>query len=127
MKKIVTYIKQGKGTGLLFLLAGAVIMTLFFIIPAKEMVKDIEPKIMLVAKDFLPITIENKKITTPTDTYKKLDNGNYMLVGEPLKHSLNDGETDVDCFFDGFASATPIIIDKTNFSALNSVPKEIIL
>lgn len=73
MKKIVTYIKQGKGTGLLFLLAGAVIMTLFFIIPAKEMVKDIEPKIMLVAKDFLPITIENKKITTPTDTYKKLD------------------------------------------------------
>jgi len=61
------------------------------------------------------------------DTYKKLENGNYMLVGEPLKHSLNDGKTDVDCFFDGFASVTPIIIDKTNFTALSTMPKEIIL
>ncbi len=73
MKKIVTYIKQGKGTGLLFLLAGAVIMTLFFIVPAKEMIKKLEPKIMLVAEDFLPITIENKKIISPADTYKRLD------------------------------------------------------
>jgi hypothetical protein len=73
MKKIATYIKQGKGTGLLFLLAGAVVMTLFFIIPTKEMIRDIEPKVMLVAKDFLPITIENQKITSPIDTYKRLD------------------------------------------------------
>lgn len=73
MNKIITYIKQGKGAGLLFLLAGAVIMTLFSIISAKEVFKDIEPKIMLVAEDFLPITIKDKKIISPQDTYKRID------------------------------------------------------
>ena len=54
-----------------------------------------------------------------TDTYITLDNGNYMLVGQPYNPTENDGNTDVDCFFNKEASATPIIINKTNYNILN--------
>ena len=73
MEKLTLYIKQGKGLGLLFLLAVAVIITFFENISLKTFLKDLEPKAILIAEDFLPIEIKDKQIVSPKDTYKRID------------------------------------------------------
>ncbi len=73
MEKIFLYIKQGKGHGLLFLLATAVISTLLFSVNLKTVLNEIKPKALLVAEDFLPIEIKDQKLVSHPDTYKRVD------------------------------------------------------
>ena len=73
MEKIRTYIKKGKGLGFLFLLASAVVMTIFMMFILKQTYSEMRPKVMLVADEILPITVSQGKITNPVDTYKRLD------------------------------------------------------
>ena len=73
MEKLINYIKNGKGLGLLFLLASAVLMTIIYMFATKEIIKNFEPKIMLIANDVLPISIKEQKIVSPLDTYKRID------------------------------------------------------
>lgn len=73
MEKIKTYIKNGKGLGFLFLLASAVLMTIFVIFLLKQTYNEMRPKVMLVADEILPITVSGGKITNPLDVYKRVD------------------------------------------------------
>ncbi len=73
MEKIMQYIKAGKGRGLIFLLAAAVVISFVGIIFLKQIYNSAEPKFMLVADEFLPITVQEGKIVNPIDTYKKVD------------------------------------------------------
>ena len=73
MEKITNYIKSGKGNGLLFLLATALIITIFWMFLFKQIYNGIKPQLLLAADDILPITVENSQITSPLDTYKKID------------------------------------------------------
>lgn len=73
MDKIVTYIKSGKGNGLLFLVATALITTIFWMFLFKQIYNDIKPQILIAADDILPITVKNSQITEPLENYKKID------------------------------------------------------
>ena len=73
MEKFILYIKQGKGIGALFLLATAVLVTMVLAISLRNSYSEVKPEIMLVANEFLPLTIENGKVVQPVDTYKKVD------------------------------------------------------
>ena len=73
MEKIVNYVRNGKGLGLLFLLAISVLMTIAMLLAAKSFYGDMRPDVLLVANDFLPITVENNKIVSPANTYKRVD------------------------------------------------------
>ena len=94
MEKIINYIKNGKGLGLLFLLAGSVLITIMYMFVAKEMIKNFEPKVMLIANDFLPLTVNEQKITSPLDTYKRIE------------INLSDDEQSKDLF--------PVVLDTKN-------------
>lgn len=84
MEKIFTFIKQGKGIGLLFILASAVLITLMFSFVAKDIFSEIRPKLMLTAEDFLPITIKGGRIVEPANVYKRvtLDLGESGKAGD---------------------------------------------
>ena len=73
MEKFVNYIRNGKGNGLIFLLAAAVLVTIFFVFTIKQLYTDVKPRVLLAAEDLLPISIEGGKIVSPADTYKTLE------------------------------------------------------
>ncbi len=73
MEKIVNYVYRGKGVGLLFILAASVLVTIVMLIVGKNFYGEMRPQMMLVANDFLPITVENGKIVSPADTYKRVN------------------------------------------------------
>lgn len=73
MDKFINYIKGGKGNGLIFLLAAAVLVTIFFVFTIKQVYTDAKPRILLAAEDLLPITVEGGKVVSPADTYKTLE------------------------------------------------------
>jgi hypothetical protein len=101
MEKIVNYIKNGKGIGFIFLLAVAVLITLIITIKFKEFSVPIREEIVTISKDFLPITVSEGKIISPTNTYIRKD----------IKLSKNDNE-------DSF----PIVLDTR--SETSSIPSE---
>ena len=72
MDKILNYIRNGRGYGFIFLLAVAVLKTIPIMVELKSVYTDLQPKIMLIANDFLPINVENGKIVEPVNTYKRL-------------------------------------------------------
>lgn len=73
MEKIRNYIKNGKGLGFLFLLASAVVMTIFVVFILKQTYTELRPQMMLVADEILPITVREGKIVQPQDVYKRVD------------------------------------------------------
>ncbi len=73
MEKFILYIKQGKGIGALFLLATAVLVTMVLMMSVKNLYSDAKPEVLLVANEFLPLTIENGKVVEPAGSYKKID------------------------------------------------------
>lgn len=73
MNKIVNYIRQGKGQGLLFLLAAAVLVTIFAVTFVKYQYNEFRPQLLSAMDELLPITVQNGKIVSPEDTYKKID------------------------------------------------------
>ena len=73
MEKLLNYIKNGRGHGFIFLTAVSVLITTFFMITLKASYTEIKPKIELIAQDFLPLTVTNKEISSPLDTYKRLE------------------------------------------------------
>lgn len=85
MNKLLTYIKHGKGYGLLFLLASAVVITILYMINFKTVFSEIKPQIELVAEDFLPITIKDKQIVSHPNTYKSV----YLQLGDATKSDFN--------------------------------------
>ena len=72
MDKIINYIKKGRGLGFIFLLAVAVLKTIPIMFEMKSVYADLQPKIMLIADDFLPIKIEKGKVVEPVNVYKRL-------------------------------------------------------
>lgn len=78
MEKIANYIKNGKGIGVLFLLAASVLIALIMMFGIKDVYSTIRPQASLIAEDILPLTIKNHKIVNPINTYKKL----YLTVGD---------------------------------------------
>lgn len=73
MNKIVNYIRQGKGQGLIFLLAAAVLVTIFAVTFIKYQYNEFRPQIISAMDEMLPITVQNGQIVSPKDTYKKID------------------------------------------------------
>lgn len=73
MEKFILYIKQGKGIGALFLLAAAVLITMMLTISLRNSYSEGKPEIMLVANEFLPLTVKDGQVVQPVDTYKKVD------------------------------------------------------
>jgi len=73
MNKIVNYIRQGKGKGLLFLLAAAVLMTIFTVSFVKYQYNAFRPQLISAMNEMLPITVKNGQIVSPENTYKKVD------------------------------------------------------
>lgn len=73
MNKILNYIRQGKGRGLIFLLAAAVLVTIFTVTFVKYQYNEFRPKLISAMDELLPITVENGQIVSPQDTYKKID------------------------------------------------------
>lgn len=73
MNKILNYIRQGKGRGLIFLLAAAVLVTIFTVTFIKYQYNEFRPKLVSAMDELLPITVENGQIVSPQDTYKKID------------------------------------------------------
>ena len=72
MEKLKNYILNGKGMGLLFLLASAVVMAVVSMFIFRSIYQDVKPSVILVAQDVLPVTIKNKEIVEPQNMYKKL-------------------------------------------------------
>lgn len=73
MEKFILYIKQGKGIGALFLLAAAVLITMMLAFSLKNSYSEVKPEIMLVANEFLPLTVKDGQVVQPVDAYKKVD------------------------------------------------------
>lgn len=73
MEKIWEYVKRGKGWGLLFLLAYAVLLTIFIMFNVKTVYNALEPQIGLISRDFLPLTVVQNKIVDPINTYKRMN------------------------------------------------------
>ena len=69
------YIKNGRGFGLLFLLASALLCTLMFSFVVRDAYNTYSPKIVEIANNFLPIEIQNGKIVSPEDFYKEVKIG----------------------------------------------------
>lgn len=97
MEKIANYIKNGKGLGLLFLLAASVLITLVIMLNVKDIYKAIHPQALLIAEDILPLTIQNHKVVAPTNAYKELN--------------LSIGDTKTDNF------SFPIVLDTRSESS----------
>lgn len=76
-------------------------------------------------KEIKGIKITKLGVQKYSDRYENLGNNEYMLVGEALEHDKNDLDCDVEWIQQGYATATPMIIDKTAYSLMNSLPKEI--
>lgn len=57
---------------------------------------------------------------TYSDNYVRSKDGSYMLVGYPLVCE-QDEENDVPLSSKGFVTITPIIYDRTDYSALNAI------
>jgi len=79
MNKIVNYIRQGKGQGLIFLLAAAVLVTIFAVTFVKYQYNDFRPQLISAMDEMLPFTVQNGQIVEPKDSYKKID---LKLSGE---------------------------------------------
>ncbi len=60
-----------------------------------------------------------------SDRYEYLGNNEYMLVGEALEHDKNDFDCDVEWIQEGYATATPLILDKTAYKIINEMPREL--
>ncbi len=71
MNKLMNYIKNGKGIGVLFIMAAAVVMTLAMMIMFKDVYAALQPQAELIAEDILPLTVKNHKIVNPAKTYKR--------------------------------------------------------
>lgn len=56
-----------------------------------------------------------------TDTYLLGEDGNYTLVGEPIAHDKNEEDCDVEWIRKGFATITPVLLDRTAFSVLEKL------
>ena len=57
MEKFVNYVRNGKGIGLLFMLAASVVVTIVMLLVAKNFYGEMRPQALIVANDFLPITV----------------------------------------------------------------------
>lgn len=73
MEQIINYIKNGKGIGALIILAAAVLSTITLMITTRHFYNQVHPQIMLVAQDFLPITVEGGKIVNPVNIHKRIE------------------------------------------------------
>ena len=73
MDRLLFYVKNGKGIGFLFLLAAAVLSTMLIMINVRSVYAELKPEIVLVANEFLPITVKDGKIIQPLNTYKKIE------------------------------------------------------
>ena len=73
MKNILNYIAKGKGYGLVFLLASSIVIATVYVFIFKNLCKEVEPSLFLVAEDILPITVKDGKIVEPENEYKDLD------------------------------------------------------
>lgn len=73
MNRLLFYIKNGKGIGILFLLASAVLSTMFIMVSVRSIYTEFKPEIVLVANEFLPITVKDGEIIQPVNAYKKLE------------------------------------------------------
>lgn len=82
MEKLVNYVKNGKGIGLLFLLASATIVTLLFVMVFRNFYSSFSPEMLKAADELLPITVKNGQIVNPADTYKEI--GVNLMVGDAV-------------------------------------------
>lgn len=82
MEKVINYVRQGKGLGLLFILAASVLVTIIFVLLGKELYSETREQVLTVAGDFLPITVQKGVITEPEDTYKRV-NVDFGKMGDP--------------------------------------------
>ncbi len=95
MEKFVNYVRNGKGIGLLFMLAASVVVTIVMLLVAKNFYGEMRPQALIVANDFLPITVKGGQIVAPADTYKRVDLkfGNTGTKKDNFSIVLNTRET----------------------------------
>ena len=76
-------------------------------------------------KEIKGLKITKLGVQKYSDRYDYLGNNEYMLVGEALGHDKNDFDCDVEWIQADYVTATPMIIDKTAYSLIKKLPKEI--
>ena len=118
MEKFVNYVRSGKGIGLLFMLAASVIVTIVMLLVAKSFYGEMRPQVLMVANDFLPITVKGGQIVEPADTYKRVnfrlgntgkksDYFTIILNTREEAASLPKGEQGLFIYKDMIYAATP--------------------
>lgn len=70
MQKIITYIKNGKGVGALWLLLFASLVAFYSAYTTSNILPKAIPYIQQTADEFLPLKIEKGKVVVPSDTLK---------------------------------------------------------
>ena len=77
MNKVILYIRNGKGKGLLLLLLAAVILAFLVFFPFRQNFKrdyaQLQPQMLRVADDLLPVTVHGGKIVDPIGVYKEFE------------------------------------------------------
>ncbi|MBO4294875.1 MAG: DUF1189 family protein [Alphaproteobacteria bacterium] len=86
MQKILTYIKQAKGIGALWIFGLAVFAALYSALGAYQILPRIVPHIQNFADTFLPLKIENGAIVLPQNTVIEKT---YHLNGDPIVVKLD--------------------------------------
>ena len=112
MNKILNYIRNGKGFGLLFLLAAAVLITIVIMGVMKNQYTAFRPQLINTMDEFLPMTVQGGQIVSPENTYKKVD----------LKFGENDDNAEtVSIVLDTRAEATDVSFDKVGLYIMKDV------
>ena len=73
MQKIISYIKNGKGIGALWLLIFGAFKAFYLAYNVNRFLPDLIPYVQNLADEFLPIKIENGKVIEPIETIKTHD------------------------------------------------------
>ena len=95
MQKLITYIKQGKGIGALWLLIFGALVAFYSAYSVHKNLPELVPYAQKLADDILPIKIENSKLVIPQEpktlTYT-IGKDSVIVEIDPTKDLLQEVE-----------------------------------
>ncbi len=69
------------------------------------------------------VKVTKAGINLYSDGFVESKSKRVRLVGEPITHSLNDDDCDVELIKKGYATITPILIDRNDYSVIEQLKK----